>query len=251
MNYGPASKFYDLFRSDEDVDFYKRLAVRCGGRVLELGVGTARVALELARSGIEVWGVDASQFMLDVAIAKLKRENGSVRRRAKFQLGDIRDFHFDKKFSLVYIPSSTYEHCVLEEDQGRCLTCVYEALEGEGLLAFDISQRKNSSKPTWWIDRRELNQHKEAVRIIFSRTNQQTGVVSVNLFFELYHDGLLSERFHEYGEVRIFSRSDVETLLGNHGFKVEKVYGDFNCSPPTGRYSRLIFIAKKKSEQSS
>ncbi|UCD96271.1 MAG: class I SAM-dependent methyltransferase [Candidatus Bathyarchaeota archaeon] len=248
MNYGPASKFYDLFKSDEDVDFYRRLAVRCGGRVLELGVGTARVALELARAGVEVWGVDASQYMLNVANTKLRKENASVRKRIKFQLGDIRDFHFNEEFSLIYIPSSTLEHCVSEEDQSRCLTCVYEALQDGGLLAFDISQRKDASKSTWWIDRRELNQQEEVVRIIFSRMNQQTGVVSVDLFFERYHDGLLSERFHELGEVRIFDRGDVETLLKNRGFKVVEVYGDFNHSPPTGSDSRLIFIAEKKLE---
>jgi ubiquinone/menaquinone biosynthesis C-methylase UbiE len=212
---------------------------------LELGVGTARVALELARSGVEVWGIDASQFMLNVANTKLKKENASVRRLTKFQLGDIRDFHFDEEFSLVNIPSSTLEHCVSEEDQSRCLTCVYEALEDGGLLAFDISQRKDPVKPAWWIDRRELNQHEEVVRIIFSRMNQQTGVVSVNLFFELYHDGLLSEKFYEYGKARIFDRSDIETLLRNHGFKLVKIYGDFDNSPSTGNDRRLIFVAKK------
>ena len=245
MDYGPASKFYDLFRSGEDIDFYRRLAANCGGKALELGVGTAKVAIEVARSGVEVWGVDASQYMLDVAREKLKMENATVRRRVKLQLGDMRDFHFEEEFSLVYIPSSTFEHCISTEDQVKCLVCVYEALEDNGLFAFDISQREGSSETAWWIDQRELNRHEEVVRIIFSRMNLQTNVVSVNLFFELYQDGLLSERLYEHGEARIFTRGDIEELLENNGFKIVRVHGDFDSSSPNGKGNRLVFVSKK------
>jgi hypothetical protein len=56
MNYGSASKFYDLFGSKQDIAFYRDLALRRRKKALELGIGTARVAIELAKAGITVWG---------------------------------------------------------------------------------------------------------------------------------------------------------------------------------------------------
>jgi ubiquinone/menaquinone biosynthesis C-methylase UbiE len=59
-----AAKFYDLFGSKNDVGFYKELALQSGKKALELGVGTCRVAIPLARSGITVVGIDNSVHML-------------------------------------------------------------------------------------------------------------------------------------------------------------------------------------------
>ncbi len=66
-----AMKFYDLFGEKEDASFYISLARKHGKKALELGVGTARLAIQLARSGSEVWGIDNSIYMLKVAEKKL------------------------------------------------------------------------------------------------------------------------------------------------------------------------------------
>ena len=63
MNYGPASKYYDLFASKDDVNFYEELALKHGKKALELGVGTGRVAIELEKKGVTVWGVDNSKYI--------------------------------------------------------------------------------------------------------------------------------------------------------------------------------------------
>lgn len=54
MNYGSASQYYDLFASNVDINFYKELSVKQGKKALELGVGTGRVAIKLARAGVSV-----------------------------------------------------------------------------------------------------------------------------------------------------------------------------------------------------
>ena len=81
MNYGPASKYYDLFASRDDIEFYKGLASEHKRKALDVGVGTGRVAVELARAGVTVWGIDNSRYMLNVARRKLRKESASVRRR--------------------------------------------------------------------------------------------------------------------------------------------------------------------------
>ena len=70
MDYGPASKYYDLFGSKDDVAFYRELAIKHGCRALELGVGTGRVTIELAKAGVTVLGIDNSRYMLNVARSK-------------------------------------------------------------------------------------------------------------------------------------------------------------------------------------
>lgn len=244
MNYGPASKYYDLFASNDDLDFYRELAVKHGRKALELGVGTGRVAIELAKAGVTLWGIDNSKYMLNVARQKLETSSTSIRKRVRLKLGDIRNFKLKQKFPIVYIPSATFEHCITQEDQNNCLTKVYNALERKGILAFDISQL-SSRRPqsSWWIERRELSPEEEVVRTIFSRRNPQTNIVSVNLFFEVYQKGRLKERYYEYGEARIFSKREIEKMLKDTGFRVDKAYGNFDKSPHSPESQRLIFVS--------
>ncbi|MFB0502959.1 MAG: class I SAM-dependent methyltransferase [Candidatus Bathyarchaeia archaeon] len=246
MNYGPASKYYDLFAQSDDIDFYKELAAKRGRRALELGVGTGRVAIELAKAGVTVWGIDNSKYMLSVARQKLRKECSAVRRRVKLMPGDMRNFRLKETFPLVYIPSSTFEHCITQEDQRNCLTCVFNAMETKGILAFDISQ-PTDEKPegSWWVDRKEVGVEEEVVRTIFSRRKPETNIVSVNLFFESYRKGKLKEKYCEYGEARISAKKDIQDLLEDLGFRVDNVYGSFDRAPYSPKSPKVIFISSK------
>lgn len=244
-NYGPASKYYDLFASKDDIDFYKELALKHGKKALELGVGTGRVAVELAKANITVWGIDSSKHMLNVAKQKLEKESASVRKHVTLKLGDMRNFKLKEHFPLVYIPSATFEHCITKEDQMKCLSSIFNVLEEDGKLAFDISQLSEKTESSWWIDRKEVDARKEVVRTIFSRCNPQTNIVSVNLFFEVFQNGKLKERYHEYGETKIFSNEEVEKILRDIGFKMDDVYSSFDKSPYDVKSQKVIFVATK------
>jgi ubiquinone/menaquinone biosynthesis C-methylase UbiE len=245
MNYGPASKYYDLFGTKDDIGFYRELAVKHGRKALELGVGTGRAAIELAKAGVTVWGIDSSEYMLNVAGKKLEKVTASVRKCVTLKLGDMRGFKVKEKFPFVYIPSSTFEHCITKEDQQRCLTSIYNTLQKKGVLAFDISQPTDKKPENWWIDRRELNTKEEVVRTIFSRRNPQTNVVSLNLFFDVYQNGKLKERYHEYGQARISPRKEIESLLEKVGLHKNNVYGNFDKSPHNQKSERVIFVVTK------
>jgi ubiquinone/menaquinone biosynthesis C-methylase UbiE len=245
MNYGPASRYYDLFGSKNDIPFYRRLATQHGRKSLELGVGTGRVAIELAKANVTVWGLDNSKYMLGIARKKLRTESVAVRRRIKLRLADMCEFELEEAFPFAYMASSTFEHCVTENDQIKCLTNVRKALEEAGIFAFDLSQPKRRAASSWYIDRRELGEEEEVVRTVFSRTNPHTGVVSVNLFFDVYVRGVLEDRFHEYSEAKTFSREEVEALLRRVGFTVQKMFGDFDNSPYSGKSPRAIFVCMK------
>jgi len=93
----------DLFISREDIDFYRDLSLAHDNKALELGVGTGRVAIELAKAGLTVCGIDASIYMLSEASKKLRRQNSTFGNRLK--LGDMRNFKTETLFPLIHTAS--------------------------------------------------------------------------------------------------------------------------------------------------
>jgi SAM-dependent methyltransferase len=118
----------------EDIPFYVDLAVRSGGPVLELGVGSGRVAVPTALAGITVVGIDTSPAMLELA-----------RRRAAPHAVDLRLVEADMRelpdlgrFALVTIPFRALLHLCSDAERLGVLAAVRERLEPCGALAFDV-----------------------------------------------------------------------------------------------------------------
>jgi ubiquinone/menaquinone biosynthesis C-methylase UbiE len=247
MTYRLAAKFYDLFGSKNDIEFYKELALQSGDKVLELGVGTARVAISLARAGVTVVGVDNSIHMLRVARAKLAKEAEDVRNRVTLKKGDMRSFELNESFPFIYIPASTFDHNLMVEDRKRTLNCVYKHLKKNGIFAFDLEQATpDKPEKSWWIDRKETEDGKMVVRSIFTRKNTVKCTLSLDIFYDVYKNGKLLERYHEYGEVAIVSKDEIVRLLEENGFKVVNIYGDFNRSKHHKDSSRIVLVTRKK-----
>ena len=118
----------------EDIPFYVDLAVRSGGPVLELGVGSGRVAVPTALAGITVVGVDTSPAML-----------GLARRRAEPHDVDLRLVEADMRwlpelgsFGLVTIPFRALLHLSSDAERRAVLATARERLRPDGVLAFDV-----------------------------------------------------------------------------------------------------------------
>lgn len=102
-----------------------------GGRALELGVGTGRLALPLSARGIEVHGIDASPAMVEKLRAKPGGEN------VKINMGDFADVPAEGAFSLVYVVFNTFFALLSQEDQVRCFQNVAERLTADGLFLIE------------------------------------------------------------------------------------------------------------------
>jgi SAM-dependent methyltransferase len=247
VTYRLAAKFYDLFGSKNDLDFYKELALQSGGEALELGVGTARVAITLAKVGVTVVGIDNSVHMLRVAREKLAKKSKAVRRRVTLKKGDMKGFELNRSFPFIYVPASTFDHNVTVEDQKRTLECVYKHLEKSGTFAFDLEQVPLSkSEASWWIDRKEIEGGKMVVRSIFTRRDMAKRRCSLDLFFDAYKNGKLLERYHEYGEVAMISKDGIILVLEETGFKAVCVYGDFDKSEYRKGGSKTVLVTKRE-----
>jgi SAM-dependent methyltransferase len=154
--YDSIARLYDAWSVSvqEDVAFYLEEARRSGGPVVELAVGTGRVALPLAAEGIRVIGVDSSEGMLEVC-----RERAALAGiEIDLRLGDLRDPPVDECVPLVICPFRSFLHLLSDADRRRALRSVRRLLLPGGRFIFDVfAPAKDDIEDTHgrWIEREQ------------------------------------------------------------------------------------------------
>lgn len=131
--YDPFAAIYDRWSADmtEDVPFYVELARAADGPVVELAVGTGRVAIPVARAiGRTVIGIDSSPAMLEQA----RRDGGDL---LDLRLVDMRDFELREPAGLVYAPYRSLLHLPTWADRRRTFERVAAALRPGGRFAWN------------------------------------------------------------------------------------------------------------------
>jgi SAM-dependent methyltransferase len=131
--YDRIARLYDPWSVSvvEDVEFYVGEAVRSGGPVLELGVGTGRLAIPLAAHGIAVTGLDASGAMLERLAAKPGGD------RVVAHHGDMAGPLPDGPWSLVVVARNTFFNITSEDEQRATLREIVRVLAPGGSLVID------------------------------------------------------------------------------------------------------------------
>ena len=139
--YSEAAEFYDHvvpYANRPDVEFYVDEALSARGPVLELGCGTGRVLIPIARAGVSIAGLDSSATMLSYCKAKLAAEPAYVQTKVELFESDMRAFDLQRKFALITIPFRPFQHLLTVEDQLACLASIRRHLERGGRLILDI-----------------------------------------------------------------------------------------------------------------
>jgi SAM-dependent methyltransferase len=136
--YDSIAPLYDAWsrRVVEDVDFYVGEALAAGAPVVELGVGTGRIAVPTALAGLRVIGVDSSAAMLDVC--RRYAEEAGVSGLVDLRLGDYRSPPVHERVRLVTCPFRAYLHLHADEERLAALRAAHELLEPGGRLVFDV-----------------------------------------------------------------------------------------------------------------
>ena len=136
--YDPIARLYDPWSASviEDISFYVEEALASGGPVVELGVGTGRIAIPTAMAGVHVIGVDSSAGMLAVC-AQRAREAG-VSELLDLRRGDLRAPPVTERVRLVTCPFRAFLHLASDEERLEALVAARELLEPGGRLVFDV-----------------------------------------------------------------------------------------------------------------
>ncbi len=242
MNYDALAQLYALQYANyrDDIAFYARLAEKIGAtRVLELGAGSGRVSVPLARRGFSVTALEPSARMLELGQTYAAQEKVSV----NFLPGDARDFELNERFPLIIAPFNMLMHLYTLGDQDDALERVVAHLEPGGAFAFDLYQPNFGAEG---VLRHEGETYSlpDGSRLdvfLIQRIDRVT-----QMAFTTYYCDTISENGNLRREVlelqqRYFTRFELERWLSD--FRLE-LTGDFDGSRLTEGSNSFVGVAR-------
>jgi SAM-dependent methyltransferase len=236
-----------------DTAFYTQLATDVGGPVLELGCGTGRILLSIARAGIPVTGIDGSAEMLARLGAKLAAEPAEVRDRVTYRRDDSSNFDLGTNFSLVIAPFRVLQHLSTLDEQLDCVKSVARHLAPGGQFVFDVF---NPHFEMMVQDRSAESEDTPAFTLPDGRTFRRTARVprrdftqqlsEIELIYYLTAAGESEpRRYVQRFDMRWYQRAELVHLLARAGLTVRDVRGDFDGSALTDASPEQIVFAIK------
>ena len=230
--YDSIARIYDPWSASvvEDIAFYVAEAERCEGPVVELAVGSGRIAVPIARAGRRVIGVDLSPGMLEVARA-LAEEN-SVGHLVDLRVGDLREPPVDERVQLVICPFRSLLHMADEGDKLRALRAAHTLLEPGGRFVFDVfapSREDIEATHGLWLEREKG---------IFERADWDEATRTLRLSVR-GGDAAASMELHWLSAI------EWRRLIDEAGFEVAGLYGWFDGRPFKGGED-MVWVCEKR-----
>jgi SAM-dependent methyltransferase len=230
--YDPIARLYDPWSTSviEDISFYVEEAVAAAGPVVELGVGTGRIAIPTAAAGVHVIGVDSSAGMLEVC--EQRAHEAGVADRIDLRLGDLRRPPVDERVPLVTCPFRAYLHLATDAERLEGLEAARRLLQPGGRLIFDVfapSAEDIAETHGRWIEREPGIDERADWDLV-----TQTLTLSVR--------GELGESTMTLSWLE---PQRWQALLAEAGFEVVACYGWFDRRPFTGGED-TVWIARQK-----
>jgi ubiquinone/menaquinone biosynthesis C-methylase UbiE len=238
---------YDLdVRSDDPaIDWFRGLARMTGGPVLELGVGSGRVAIPVSKDGNEVVGIDRSRAMLARAAKRAKEQ------RAKVTLveADMRAFSLERTFPLVVIPSNTFL-MLTPDDRWACLARCREHMTPNGRLAIDVFQPDpnvvagldGGVREEW----RRADPETGHMVTKFSSTRANVDETTLHWWFDEELDGGAIRRISRVATLHYLYRREAELMFPAAGFEIDSLHGDYDGASVTGTSPKLLFVLRRR-----
>ena len=239
-------ELYDLFNKEctSDITWYIEYCKKHDlNKVLELGIGTGRVAIPMAQSGIEVWGVDKSLSMLNEL--KSKTEHIGIRNiNVVFQ--DICSMQIGQTFNIALVPFCTFNFLLSSKEQKLALWRLKKHLTNNAIVIFDLltvnTFPHGNRDDSFSFYRADEADNKKVEMYIKNQFDQSSQIFSQNRLFKISSsDGI--DTVNLIVRNRFFFLGEFELLLNSCGYKIAHVYGDYNQGPFNNSSCSLIVIA--------
>lgn len=161
----------------------------------------------------------------------------------------MRNSDLCERFGLVHFPSFSFDHLITRRDQESTLRCVARHLALSGVFAFDLAHMpKLEGSSGWFVERKPLGDRRTVLRLGFHRTSPERRLMSIDLWYELYENGLMLERYHEEGEVYVHDPCSIKRLLEESGYQMLERYGGHNREPFTDGSKVMDIVARPSPE---
>jgi SAM-dependent methyltransferase len=252
------ARYYDLIHEGlpGEAEFFVGQAVRLGGRSLELGCGTGRIAVAMAMSGAEVVGLDNSEAMLDVCREKLAAVS-PVTGRLDVTHADMASFDLGEEFKFIALAYRGFMHLHGVEQQLVCLERIRSHLKEDGVFILstwvpDLAILSGGGAGDGEDDYRLVGEYDLGESKGLLRHFQRYWV---DMFRQRMVEEHLVEEVGADGEVigqetlplvRVWTSSrEMGHLVRRSGFAVEAVFGDFDCGPLGPDSTEMIWVLRK------
>jgi SAM-dependent methyltransferase len=223
------------------VDFIvKALGLTGGERILDLACGFGRHALELARRGYSVVGVDLTREYIDDAARTAK----GMGLDAEFLCADLRDVRFDGEFDAVLsLADGAIGYLETEEENLRIFDVIARALKPGGRHFMDVCRREHAER---FFPKRSWDAGRECLtlsvfdwdagsrRMLYEERNLRYGEVAVKPEFT-----------GEAAGIRLYSLEELRAILGQRGMEITGAYCDYDGNPETERELQLLVRSER------
>ena len=233
--YDKVAHLYDLFGSQETIDFHLQYASRVS-EILDIGAGTGRVAIPIAKAGTGVICIEPSAPMIRVFRQKLELEP-DLKEMITIIEADAASFDLGRTLPAAFM-SGSFDHLLTDDERLKSLANIANHLEPGGRLVLDVWLGLMEDSPSTWAGEMTVGDTTYKRRV--GRRVLPESKIELELVFEVYRDGRLVDTIEQQSIAGVSSRELVHRLLEQTGFRVEHEYGSYDRTPYKDGDSILI-----------
>ena len=244
------AEFYDVIYTAQgqstDIPFLLKLVREYGGPVLECACGTGRTMIPIAETGLEIHGMDTSNEMLAILEKKLSDIPKNVRNMISYEKKDMRDFDLKRKFKTCVIPFTSLYHLQNDSEIRSFFRCVNRHLKKNGVFIIDVFDF-NPETPQGKFTLQATTKDPEG-RTISKYVKTVFGKNQINdcTFRIVIEENGKKREITKTFKLHYLLHDQMWKLLGKEGFKVVRVYGNYDFEPyiQDRQNEKMIFVSE-------
>jgi len=245
------TEVYDLSKPnapEEAYEFYRSYAVLTKGPILEPMCGTGRFLIPLCKENFDIYGFDASTYMLSRLKEKAQRQN----LQPKVWQGFLEDLNLETKYNLIFLPSGSFGLITDLEQVKSCLKILLNHLSSEGILLFEtetlISNPNNStiSKVGIWTGNTFNREDGKMIILSILAHPIEDDISAFTCRYELVDHNKIINTEIELIKVRLYDIQQLSQILREVGFSRVKVMKPFDKEQiPSAEDELVVFECKQ------
>ena len=249
MIYDLIAPIYDKVNGDVDysewADFIEKIIQKeykngSPELVLDLGCGTGRMSVELAKRGYDMTGVDYSVEMLDIAREYAEREG--LADKMLWLCQDITEFELYGTVDVTVSCLDTINHLTEASDLSKCFSLVHNYLVPDGLFIFDVNGKHKFEHV--YGNESYVIEDESSFCVWQNFYNEKNRLCDFYItLFEENDDGLY-ERYDEEQRERMYTLRSLKKQLKDNGFEFIGAYSDFDFNEGTDDDDRIYLVAR-------
>lgn len=249
--YTAVARFYDAENADktDDLRLYTQMAAQFPGEILDVGCGTGRVMVHLARKGHRVSGIESDGAMLDRLEGKLELLP-QLREHISIVLDNVLTYEYERRFSLILLSYNALMHFHRQTEQIALLQRLRQCLLEAGRLLIDLPNPgpvfASPDTDALTLERTFLEPETGHMVMLqsISYLDRSTQMLQLEWVYDVIDGDGSVKRLIVPHLLRYFFLPELKLLLERCGFLLDAAYGDSDCSAFVADCPRLIALAK-------